>query len=534
MEKKDFKYILTLIPITFIAFFSTVWIRPADLMEARNFITAREMILNDNFIVPTLNGSLRFEKPPLPTWLTAGIMKLTENFTDEYILRIPSALCGILFIILLYCFVKYMTKDSFKSFITSFVGATTFMIIKISNENAWDIYTYVFAFGGVLFLIKGFQQEKIFNFFISGIFIACSILSKGPVGIYGLIFPFLISYSATYGLGDYQKNWKKIVFAFLIGIIFSGIWFGLMYIKYPEIFLNVMKKEENTWNTLHTESFIYYMDYFVYMGIWIFFSIVGLFKSWNKKRTDNKEYYKFVFLWNILVILFLSFIQMKKKRYGLPIYMTSIMEVGIICSYYYDKLWYELKKSDKILLYIQSVFMLILSIVIPILFFFKGYVYEKISSLYMGAILLIFSIFGYLILKFILGKEKTMKFIILGSGVFMLIVNLTTNWFFDKTLVKKAYGSSNYNELKLVRKNPPKYDIYAQNFEIEDVWRFGKNIKKYENYKIEKNVLPDNLVFLGEVPKEILKEYKVLKKEIYIKDDGHLAELNYLKKFMEA
>ena len=166
LDKKDLKNILILFPISIFAFFSNIWVRPADLMEARNFITAKEMIENDNFIIPTLNGFLRFEKPPLPTWFTAFVMKATGNFTDEWVLRIPAALTGITFIFLLYYFVKILTKNSRKSFITAFVGTTTFMLIKIGNENAWDIYPYVFAFGCITFLVKGFLTEKIKDFFI--------------------------------------------------------------------------------------------------------------------------------------------------------------------------------------------------------------------------------------------------------------------------------------------------------------------------------------------------------------------------------
>ena len=83
MNREDFKYLKIIIPISLIAFFSIIWIRPADLMEARNFITAREMIESKNYIIPTLNGALRFEKPPLPTWLTVLTMNLTQNYTDE-------------------------------------------------------------------------------------------------------------------------------------------------------------------------------------------------------------------------------------------------------------------------------------------------------------------------------------------------------------------------------------------------------------------------------------------------------------------
>lgn len=41
------------------------------IMEARNFITAREMTLDGNWLLTTMNGEPRYQKPPLPTWLAA-------------------------------------------------------------------------------------------------------------------------------------------------------------------------------------------------------------------------------------------------------------------------------------------------------------------------------------------------------------------------------------------------------------------------------------------------------------------------------
>ena len=530
LNKKDWKNILILLPISIFAFFSTIWVRPADLMEARNFITAREMIKNNNFLVPTLNGFLRFEKPPLPTWFTAFIMKITGNFTEEWILRIPAAVSTIMFIFLLYYFVKILTKDSKKSFVTAFVGTTTFMLIKVGNENAWDIYPYIFAFGCITFMIKGFSTEKTKDFLIGGIFLAASLMSKGPVGIYGLIIPFFIAYGISFGTENYRKNFKKIIFMLFVGIVLGSIWGIMMYTKYPEYFISVLKKEENTWTTRHTKSFVYYMDYFVYMGVWIFFSFMALAKNWSERRSDNKNYSKFIFLWNILVILFLSFIKMKKKRYGLPIYMTSALNVGMICTYYKNRVWSELKKSDKILLYTQGAFIVFVSFAIPLVIFIRGYLDKQVGILYMFTLFIIFIPFGYFSIKAFTNKKTWLtKFIVFGSGVFMLIVNGTTNYFFDKNMARKNYNTSDYPKIKVVRKNPPKYEIYAQNFEIEDVWQVGKQIKIFENDK-ENTTFPEEFIFFGTIPKNILEKYEITKKEIYVKDNGDLAELNYLKK----
>ena len=528
MNREDFKYLKIIIPISIIAFFSILWIRPADLMEARNFITAREMIESKNYIIPTLNGALRFEKPPLPTWLTVLTMNLTQNYTDESILRIPSALAGVIFILLLYYFVKLLTKNSFISFITSFVGCTTFMIIKLSGENTWDIYSYVAIFGAITFLLKGFDSNRYFDFVISGIFLAASILSKGPVAIYGLFLPFLLSHIFIFGLEKYRKNFKKILLMFLVGGILAGIWPLLMYLKYSDIFTSVLLKEKNTWTTRHTESIFYYLDYFIYMGVWIFFSLFALIKTY--KNSENKDYSKFIFWWNIFTIILLSLVKMKKKRYGIPIYITSVLEVGIVCDYFYNKGWENLRKYERYLIYIQKCFLMALAISIPISLFFKGYSKNLISRNYMISISLLFLSFALILFK--VSKERLNKIVILGSGALMLIVNLTVNSFFDKESSNNVFRSTlnnKYSNIEVIQKDPPKYSIYSDNYEIEDVWRVGKKINDYNlNEK-----LPNKIVFFNDVPEELLENYRVLKEEIYVKDDGKFAKLTYLEK-MEA
>ncbi|NND50776.1 MAG: glycosyltransferase, partial [Flavobacteriaceae bacterium] len=39
------------------------------IMEARNFITAREMLSDDNWVLTTMNGEPRYQKPPFPSWM---------------------------------------------------------------------------------------------------------------------------------------------------------------------------------------------------------------------------------------------------------------------------------------------------------------------------------------------------------------------------------------------------------------------------------------------------------------------------------
>ena len=66
-------HLTILVIVCFFSFFIHNDVIYPDIMECRNLITAREMVAYDNWLVPTMNGELRLEKPPLPTWIAASL-----------------------------------------------------------------------------------------------------------------------------------------------------------------------------------------------------------------------------------------------------------------------------------------------------------------------------------------------------------------------------------------------------------------------------------------------------------------------------
>lgn len=63
---------VVVILVCFFTFFVNNTVITPDIMESRNLVTAREMVHDGHWLVPTMNGELRLEKPPLPTWITAA------------------------------------------------------------------------------------------------------------------------------------------------------------------------------------------------------------------------------------------------------------------------------------------------------------------------------------------------------------------------------------------------------------------------------------------------------------------------------
>jgi len=220
---------------------------------------------------------------------------------------------------------------------------------------------------------------------------------------------------------------------------------------------------------------------------------------------------------------------MKKKRYGIPIYITSSMVVASICSYYYQKGWNELKKSDRLLFQIQSIFIWIVSLGIPIFLLIGRYIKKDISLSYILIVLAIMIPF-YCWMYIAKNHKARVKNIILGSGILMLIANNTTNWFIEREIREK--NDKNIPKISMAKKNPIQWEVYSEDFEIEDVWNIGKQIKKFD----EKMLLKDELVILenDELDMEKFKNYFIVDKKIFTRGNDDIVKLFYLGKLEDT
>ncbi len=82
-----------------------------SIMEARNLITAREMVQDHHWLIPTMNEEYRLAKPPFPTWVTAWTAQITGGFHSLGVLRIPAGLMGFIMAFSLYAIAKCFTRD---------------------------------------------------------------------------------------------------------------------------------------------------------------------------------------------------------------------------------------------------------------------------------------------------------------------------------------------------------------------------------------------------------------------------------------
>jgi len=320
-----------------VAFFShNTALRP-DIMECRNLVTAREIASGDcSWLLPTMNGALRLEKPMLPTWIAAVVECVSPD--NLALQRVPPALAALLWVLFLYLFVKRLTDED-TALITTLVFITCYQVVLMGRTATWDVYCHAFMTGALFFLHRllcPFKEEKSAPWrdaAIAGLLLGLSFLSKGPVSFFGLLLPFFIALPLLPNF-SLRGKWKHILFSLVLCLVLGGWWYAYLHLVHPTELASVLDKETGAWTNRNVRPWWYYWRFWVEAGIWAPFVLLGLALPYWKKRISAPKTYLFIFTFMVAQVVLLSLMPEKKFRYLLPMMPTMAMMTGLLLSYY--------------------------------------------------------------------------------------------------------------------------------------------------------------------------------------------------------
>lgn len=338
-----------------------------DLMESRNLITAREMVSDGNWLIPTMNGDLRLEKPPLPTWIAAGIELLSpDNISLQ---RSMSAVAGVLLVVFFYLLAVRMTRSRMYALVSSLVLCTSYSIILMARTVTWDIYCHAFMMGAIYFLYCALQEKECqWKYFIgAGILMGLSFLGKGPVSFYALLLPFICAYAFVYRHGTKGKG-KGILLMGLIAFLLGVWWYAYIYMYHPEISSFVIKKESTSWLNHNVRPWYYYWKFFLETGVWSVLTLTALaFPYWKKRvQWEWKDSYMLTFVWMVLMVVLLSLFPEKKSRYLFPVLIPASLTLGHVFMYWIQGARRRmLSRGDKVVYRLNAYLVAIVSLSLP-------------------------------------------------------------------------------------------------------------------------------------------------------------------------
>ena len=153
-----------------------------DEDEAIHATCAREMLEQDQWVVPSFNGQMFPDKPPLMFWMMMVAYKLFG--TTEFAARFPSAVLGVATVLATYALGKRLFSAG-AGFWAGLILASTIIFTVSARAATVDSALTFLTTAAMICFVRG-QEEKETRWISFVLAYAClgvAVLAKGPVGV---------------------------------------------------------------------------------------------------------------------------------------------------------------------------------------------------------------------------------------------------------------------------------------------------------------------------------------------------------------
>jgi len=313
------------------SFFPYLGTPNVSLMEARNFVAAREMANGGSWLIPTMNLELRLAKPPLPTWAVATAMRLFGTTTDLLVLRLPAALMATLLVFFFWGLARELTRrlpleeeaSGRTAWLAALVLGSSLLVITSGREGQWDIFSNGFMVGTLWLLTRGWNsQGRGYGWFgAAGVALGACILSKGPVAPYAMLLPYVACYLSRLnpGRAGIRQHWQGTLLAAIVGLAIGLSWPAYVFSHVPAAVLAVARVETTSWGERHVQPAWYYLNFPVFSGIWTVIALAALWVPYARRRAGAYVPYALLLGWLVASLVLLSLVPEKKERYMMPL-----------------------------------------------------------------------------------------------------------------------------------------------------------------------------------------------------------------------
>ncbi|TJY32870.1 ArnT family glycosyltransferase [Pontimicrobium aquaticum] len=508
--------IISIIIIVLLMLCINIDVIDVTIMEARNFITAREMINDGNWLLTTMNGEPRYQKPPLPSWL-AALSGLLFGIKNIVALRLPGILMVGVTGIASYLLSLKLVNNKVHALINALITITSFYIIGIVIEAPWDIFTHGFMLVAILHLFQLFEKNSNYwkHTLIAGLFFGFSILSKGPISLYALLLPFLLAYGCSYQFKNFKTKAFSVLSFIIIALLIGGWWYLYVRLEDPVTFTEITSKETGNWGSYNVRPFYYYWSFFIQSGLWTIPAFIALLYPYMKSRVSNLKAYRFSFFWTIFAVILLSIIPEKKSRYLMPVLIPMAINTGFYIEYLIRTFKNIKDKKETIPVYFNFGLITCIGMLFPLVgFVSNSFLTKSILPWFLLASVCLLTI-GVLMLISL--RKKQIKQVFYLSIAFM-VAALVLILPLSKVQNQADYNSISNLKSELDKKNISIYSLSGVAPEM--IWQYGAKIPKVSNDSTY-NFPPEPKFAILSKPLEddqleyLQKDYKIEAKETY-------------------
>jgi 4-amino-4-deoxy-L-arabinose transferase-like glycosyltransferase len=303
-----------------------------DPDEGRYAEIPREMLERGDLITPTLNYVKYFEKPPLLYWINAASLKLFG--LNEFAARFPSALCGLLTVLVTYVIGRKLYGRRTAIFSALILGTSVGFVLqsRIILTDMLLTFCLTAALGAFIVAVRREgRRSRPLPWYLFYFFCACAVLTKGLIG---MVFPAGILF--FYFL--LVRRWRllsemRLASGLLLFLAVAAPWFVAVSLRNPEFahFFFIREHFERFTSTVHGRYQPFWFFVPVLLGTmlpWSFFIPGALVSAWRDRHHEEGRPGIYLLIWTVLIFLFFSKSNSKLVPYILPVFPPLAILIG--------------------------------------------------------------------------------------------------------------------------------------------------------------------------------------------------------------
>lgn len=316
--------------------------------ETRVAGISMRMLMRGNYIVPYLNGEYFLEYPPFYYILSALAMKLFG--ANEWAVRLPSLLAGIIGCLVLFKIVKELKFSDLSAFLAGLFLGTSIQYFNSSKACIVDGVLSLFILSSVYCWIKiYFSQRKIYFLWLV-VFLTLGVLTKGMFAL--AIFnagcgAFLIREDIVQRKFHFGR-YLLVAAANILALALVGIWVYALYVN-TDHDLEAVKTFVITNNIGrfsgsqgdHVEGFWYYFAKLPSL-FWPYLLLLPFAVYQAVKVNDNRKVLLYFLSFGFLLLLCAS---AKRQIYLLPLYAFAAALCAVMIGEFLHRLNWRLSKK---------------------------------------------------------------------------------------------------------------------------------------------------------------------------------------------
>ncbi|MBE3144677.1 MAG: glycosyltransferase family 39 protein, partial [Planctomycetes bacterium] len=310
---------------------STLW----DRDEPRYARVTVEMVESGNYLVPTFNGEVWFDKPILLYWLMSVPVRLLGP--SEIACRFAGVM-GTAVTLLLTFFIGKKLFDAKSGLWAESILATTLLMLFVGSSALVDGIAMPFIVGAMaIFIVRQGNKIRAIDAAAIGVLMGLGMLAKGPLGLLPVFVIIVAIWFGRENIGGFIRNFLWVCLAVVIaaGIFLlwavpanraadgelSRVFFG------KHILGRAFSPMEG-----HGGNFLLYLPYYPAMMIagffpWVIF-LPGAFSAIIGKRIGTVGTRNILLNWIIVTVVLMTLAATKLPHYILFVWPAMAVMVG--------------------------------------------------------------------------------------------------------------------------------------------------------------------------------------------------------------